>query len=322
MSLRLLTMLRRVSHTPCARGGLEAWATSCTALCWPTAKAAAAFLARPPHHPRTFISLPWPGRAPQAGPAGPSTRAQSAEDADEARCLADLRTAVAAAAGANFGTYEDAAAFAAEAGVSVGAVSALQAKLGHAWAHPWLLRAALTHLSWRAETTPTGTQPLLAWVGDAALQGIVTDELVARYACSGARPPSQLTVTRSLVLSRAGCARHARVLGLAAEGADAASGRLLAVGGSFTSIGAGLSTGMLGECFEAVLGAVYIDGGRAAARAAFLRLLPFPPTLAEVATQYGAEANLRKLARMNPLLEAETGLVVEAGEVVRRKGRK
>ena len=247
--------------------------------------------ASPPQPPHSALgSTPWPTRrSASTAPALSATRARAAEAADEARCLAELRTAVQVAAGSNFQAYESGPAFEADTGVTAAAFLALQDKLGHAWTHPWLLRCALVHVSYKAETTPTGTQPLLAWVGDSVLASVVTDELVVRYACSGTRPPTQLTVTRSLVLSRAGCARHARVLGLDGTGDE----KLLVVGSSFSAIGSNLSVGMLGECFEAVLGSLYIDGGRAAARAAFLRLLPFPPALAEVAELYGAGAPSR-----------------------------
>ena len=221
-----------------------------------------------------------PTPPPAALPALPTAAAD-----DEAACLANLREAVQKAAGANLSFYQDAAAFEALGDVSGAAVAALQAKLGHAWAHPWLLRAALTHKSWRAEAAPSSTLALLAWVGDAALQGIVTDELVARYARAGGKAPTELAVTRSHVLSRAVLARHARALGLDATSPDR---RLLAVGGSFKGTGSSLSVGMLGEAFEALVGAVYVDAGRAAAREAALRLLPFPPTLAELGKLCGA----------------------------------
>ncbi len=188
------------------------------------------------------------------------------------------------------------------------AYAALEARLGHAWARPWLLRAALVHSSFQAETSPSGTQSLLAWLGDAALQSITTDELVARYGASGARPPAQLTVTRSLITSRAGCARHARALGLGGLG----PGRLVCTGDSFRALGMDLSTGMLGECFEAVLGSVYLDGGRGAARDAFLRLDPFPATIAEVPGIYAALMVQKKLLRSALPLESETGYVMEA----------
>ena len=131
-------------------------------------------------------------------------------------------------------------------------------------------------------------------------------------------------MTRSLITSRAGCAHHARAMGLDGSG----EGRLLVVGESFTSQGAALSTGMLGECFEAVLGSVYLDGGRAAARAAFLRLSPFPPTIAEIPGIYAALQVQRKLFREAAPLATETGYVlepppavVEVGEAAEEAGQ-
>jgi dsRNA-specific ribonuclease len=178
--------------------------------------------------------------------------------------------------------YNDATAF--EAASSPAALAAFTSRLGHSFTHPWLLRAALSHASFRRETTPSDAQTLLAWIGDATLQSIATEELVVRYGPAalggGGRVQAALTVARTQVLSRAGCARAARVLGLGAPG-------LLLVGDSFKGIGCDVSRDMLGEAWEAVVGAVALDAGRAAARAAFLAADPLPaPRLKDLALVY------------------------------------
>jgi hypothetical protein len=167
------------------------------------------------------------------------------------------------------------------------AVAALESKLGHTFARPWLLHAALTHKSFRAEVVPTNVQSLLAWIGDAALQSIASDELLVRYgaalAAGGGRVQAPLSVARTVVISRAGCAVNARRVGLPA---------LLLTGGSFRGNASTPSVDMLGEGFEAVIGAVYLDGGRAAARAAFLAADPFP--VAELQELNGAYSAAQK----------------------------
>ena len=167
---------------------------------------------------------------------------------------------------------EDAAAF--EAACSTSALAAFTARLGHKFTRLWLLRAALTHASFRAEVTPSDAQSLLAWIGDATLQCVASEELVTRYgpAATGGSGKTQaaLSPARALVLSRSGCARHARVMGLDAPG-------LMLLGGSFKGSGSSaLSQSMLAEAYEAVIGAVALDAGRDAAKRAFLRADPFP----------------------------------------------
>jgi dsRNA-specific ribonuclease len=119
---------------------------------------------------------------------------------------------------------------------------------------------------------------LLAWIGDAALQSIASDELILRYgaaaAAVGSRIQSPLSIARTQVLSRGGCARNARILGLDAPG-------LIITGQSYKGHYKGhyegqVSKDMLGETFEACIGAVTLDAGRAASRAAYLRADPFP----------------------------------------------
>ena len=128
-------------------------------------------------------------------------------------------------------------------------------------------------------------QSLLAWIGDAALQSIVSDELLVRYggsiAAAGAKVQAALTVARTQVVSRSGCAHNGRVLGLDAPG-------LILLGQSYKGQGVPISKDMLGETFEAVVGAVVLDGGRAAARAAFLKADPFPARLMDLAGAYAA----------------------------------
>lgn len=126
-------------------------------------------------------------------------------------------------------------------------LAALQARLGYTFQERSLLDLALTH---RSAAAPNSDN--LAWVGDAALELVLTEQLAA--AAGATATASQLTDRRSRLASREHCAKCARSLDLE---------DLIVVGKGILqdpTLGR-LSTGVLGETFEALLGAVMVDSG-------------------------------------------------------------
>lgn len=133
---------------------------------------------------------------------------------------------------------------------------------------------ALLH---RSAAEPDNTS--LAWLGDAALQLIVTEQLAAIEGHAGAK---RLTDLRKILVSRDQCAACAKTIGLeklitvgkslAAEVAERRGKKIYQI--RQQAVADMLNTNILGECFEAVLGAVYVDGGLDAVRNSYLYAFP------------------------------------------------
>lgn len=143
--------------------------------------------------------------------------------------------------------------------------------LGLSFADPSLLTAALTHPSWTTEHGGEDYQRL-EFLGDAVLALIVSERLFATFPDL---PVGDLTRMRISVVRGGALARGARAVGLA----------------PLIRLGKGAARGrdherlsVLEAVMESVIGAVYLDGGLAAARAFVERALAVmldPRTLLE-----------------------------------------
>lgn len=114
-----------------------------------------------------------------------------------------------------------------------------------------LLRCALTHAS--AARTRLESNERLEFLGDALLGAVVCERLFAIYPDS---PEGDLTQIKSAVVSRATCARVTRKLDLQ---------RFLHAGKGVI-LQRGLPGSILAALFEAIVAAIYLDGGYAAMR--------------------------------------------------------
>jgi ribonuclease-3 len=157
----------------------------------------------------------------------------------------------------------------------------LEALLGHRFARPELLARALTHRSFAyeggeaADTAKDNEQ--LEFVGDAVLGLIVAEALYRRY--PGSRE-GELTRLRAAVVSR----RH-----LGAMSARMELGRWLRLGNGEDASGGRGKPALLADAIEAVIAALYLDGGLEAARR-FVEaqvLEPALPRLEEAAMAVG-----------------------------------
>lgn len=137
--------------------------------------------------------------------------------------------------------------------------TALETRLGHAFARPELLAAALTHRSHAAENGQPdwfGGQRL-EFLGDAVLGAIAAEWLVARRE---EWREGTLTKVRSRLTNTAALARVARRLEL---------GGSLRLGRGEEQGGGREREALLADGLEAVFGALWLDGGPGAVRAAF-----------------------------------------------------
>lgn len=133
-------------------------------------------------------------------------------------------------------------------------LAALADRLGHRFADLALLRHALSHRSWCAEHPGTSSNERLEFLGDAVLGWLVADLVYQRFADQG---EGRLTEVRKGVVNATALAEVAAVLRI---------GDALLLGKGEAAGGGGSKPSILSDALEAVLGAIYLDGGAEAAR--------------------------------------------------------
>jgi ribonuclease-3 len=143
---------------------------------------------------------------------------------------------------------------------AVGKYDELQTSLGYCFRNPELLLLALTHPSIAHERgAPLQTNQRLEFLGDAVLQLVLTRELYERFPDVGEGP---LTKARAKLVNRRTLAEHARSLGL---------GQYLILSRGEDQQGGRDRGSALADAFEALLGAIFLDGDFLAAREFILR---------------------------------------------------
>jgi len=136
----------------------------------------------------------------------------------------------------------------------------LEGRLGYVFRDRSLLRLALTHPSVAHEQgAPVQTNQRLEFLGDAVLQLVLTRELYEKFPAFGEGP---LTKARAKLVNRRTLAERARQLGL---------GQFLIVSRGEEMHGGRERPSALADTYEALLGALLLDGGFEAAREFILR---------------------------------------------------
>jgi ribonuclease III len=136
----------------------------------------------------------------------------------------------------------------------------LQRVLSYQFRDPQLLRLALTHPSVGHEQAgPVHTNQRLEFLGDAVLQLVLTRELYEKYPGFGEGP---LTKARANLVNRQSLAERAHDLGL---------GKHLILSRGEEMHGGRERPSALADTYEALLGAIFLDGGFDAAREFILR---------------------------------------------------
>ena len=135
------------------------------------------------------------------------------------------------------------------------ATSGIEARLGHTFADPALLVTAMTHVSALKPSRKRGeSYQRLEFLGDHVLGLIVSDMLYRSFPNAD---EGELSKRLAELVRKESCADVAKSLGLADDV------KLGAVG---AGAGARLRKSVLGDICEAVIGAVFLDGGYAAAQ--------------------------------------------------------
>ena len=133
----------------------------------------------------------------------------------------------------------------------------LERRLGHSFSQPWLLRQAITHRSFAVEQLQrTPDNEVIEFLGDAVLGLVVSHLLYIRH---GARSrEGDLTRMRAFLVNETQLAARSEELGL---------GERLCLGKGEARSGGRFKASILADAFEAVMGAIYLDGGLEAATA-------------------------------------------------------
>lgn len=130
-------------------------------------------------------------------------------------------------------------------------MTSLEERLGYEFKDRTLLETALTHTSWANEhgLTHKDSNERLEFLGDSVLSHIVAHKLYNEH---DAYSEGELTRTRAALVCESSLSEFAKQIGLGADiklgkGEDKSGGRDKA--------------SILSDCFEAVLAAIYLDGG-------------------------------------------------------------
>ncbi len=140
--------------------------------------------------------------------------------------------------------------------LSAADTAAIEASLGHAFARPRLLSQALVHRSYYFEhrRTTRGHNETLEFLGDAVLDLVIAALLIGRFP---KMTEGELTKLRAALVCAPSLAEVARGLDL---------GRFIRLGRGEEKTGGRDKESILACTYEAVIGAVFKDGGYEAAR--------------------------------------------------------
>ena len=137
------------------------------------------------------------------------------------------------------------------------AQAAIEARIGHKFAEPALLATAFTHVSALKKSTRkrSDSYQRLEFLGDHVLGLIVSDML---YRAFPNADEGELSKRLADLVRKESCADVAKSLGLLDD---------IKLGAVGAGAGARLRKSVLGDICEAVIGAIFLDGGYAAAAA-------------------------------------------------------
>ena len=144
---------------------------------------------------------------------------------------------------------------------SVSDPRSLQVELGYSFDDPHLLELALRHRSWCAENGAVESNERLEFLGDSVLGIVITHHLFT------ALPD----VAEGILAQRRSELVSARTLALVGE--EIGLGPHIKLGKGESAAGGSAKTSILSDAVEAVFGAVFIDGGLAAARPVVLGVM-------------------------------------------------
>ncbi|HEX7597306.1 MAG TPA: ribonuclease III [Polyangia bacterium] len=181
--------------------------------------------------------------------------------------------------------------------------AALEEKLGYIFRTPTLCETALTHRSWLNEThaPDRSDNERLEFLGDSVLALAISDMLMHRYP---EHPEGELSKARSALVNEAGLARVSDSLLL---------GQWIFLGRGEEQAGGRQKRSLLSNALEALVGAVYLDGGFVAAFGVVERL--FQPVLADnpATTARDFKSRLQEISQARLQLAPKYTLIAQHG---------
>jgi len=175
----------------------------------------------------------------------------------------------------------------------------LQAAIGYLFNNATLLERALTHSSYANERkSPHGSNERLEFLGDSVLGFLAAEYFYAH--CPG-KPEGALTKMRAAAVCEPALFAYAQDIHL---------GEVLLLGRGETAMGGANRPSMVADAFEALLAAMYLDGGMEPCRAFMRRFFEggAPRTAVE-----DCKTELQQIIQQSPEEAVEYVLVDEAG---------
>lgn len=183
-------------------------------------------------------------------------------------------------------------------------LEALQQRIAHVFRDRTLLERAVTHLSYLAEHPDAGeSNQRLEFLGDAVLQILIAEELFDLFP---QEREGMLSKRRSLLVNGGFLAQLAREIGL---------DRCLRLSAGEESTGGRERSSNLGDAFEALVGAIYLDADIDVARRVVRDI--FGPLQERLAAVEHAE---NPKGRLQELVQARHGNNVLRYELIRIEG--
>lgn len=176
---------------------------------------------------------------------------------------------------------------------------ALEEKLGYTFQNPALLTRALTHSSYANEQNAPGDNERLEFLGDSVLGFITAEYLFSEH--KGV-PEGELTRLRAYAVCEKSLDVYAKQLGL---------GEFLLLGKGEERTGGRTRASVLSDAFEAVIAAMYLDGGMEAVKPFVLRYVGPYVEAKPVFRDY--KTTLQEVTQQNPGETLEYVVVSESG---------
>ena len=182
-------------------------------------------------------------------------------------------------------------------------MQSLEEQFGYQFQNPLLLAEALTHPSLAYETHRAHfDNQRLEFLGDAVLQLIFTHELFKTFADYN---EGNLTKLRARLVSRTALAGYARTRDLGAH---------LLMGRGEEASGGRERSSTLSDAFEALIGAIYLDGGLETAREVVLRLCASElKQICEEPTEVNPKGQLQEMLQALAASSPQYTIVAEEG---------
>jgi ribonuclease-3 len=179
----------------------------------------------------------------------------------------------------------------------------LEERLGYQFRDGALCQTALTHKSWINEThdASRGDNERLEFLGDAVLALVVSDLLMKQFPT---HPEGELSKTRAAIVNEAGLAQVADNLTL---------GQWIFLGRGEEQAGGRQKRSILSDALEALIGAVYLDGGFSAASQVAGHLFKDQLADAEMAANRDFKSRLQEISQARLQLAPTYTVVSQQG---------